>query len=135
ALIQAASEPSHRARVIAANNVVNAIGMTAAAGVAAALLAAGFAIRTVFLVALWLLRWDLLKALIRLALRLAWRVRLEGMEHVAGAGPRAVIAPNHASFLDGVLLAAFLPGRPVFAIDTLVAKRWWVRPFLRLFEA
>src|SRR3546814_18691866 len=46
-----------------------------------------------------------------------------------------LIVVNHVSFLDGALLAAFLPGRPVFAIDTHTATRWWVRPFLALVEA
>ena len=32
--------------------------------------------------------------------------------------PHAVIAANHASFLDGLLLGAFLPGQPIFAVDT-----------------
>jgi hypothetical protein len=49
--------------------------------------------------------------------------------------PHAVIAANHASFLDGLLLGAFLPGRPIFAVDTLIATRWWARPFLALVDA
>ena len=44
--------------------------------------------------------------------------------------PQAVIAANHASFLDGLLLGAFLPGDPIFAVDTLIAKQWWAKPFL-----
>ena len=44
--------------------------------------------------------------------------------------PHAVIAANHASFLDGLLLGAFLPGDPIFAVDTFIAKKWWAKPFL-----
>jgi 1-acyl-sn-glycerol-3-phosphate acyltransferase len=44
--------------------------------------------------------------------------------------PRAVIAANHASFLDGLLLGAFLPGDPIFAVDTYIAKECWAKPFL-----
>ncbi len=51
-------------------------------------------------------------------LRLVYRVEVHGLEHAHAAMPRAVIAANHASFLDGLLLGAFLPGRPVFAVDT-----------------
>ncbi|HKS90096.1 MAG TPA: AMP-binding protein, partial [Stellaceae bacterium] len=43
---------------------------------------------------------------------------------------RLVIVPNHVSFLDGPLIAAFLPGYPMFAIDTAQAARWWARPLL-----
>jgi acyl-[acyl-carrier-protein]-phospholipid O-acyltransferase/long-chain-fatty-acid--[acyl-carrier-protein] ligase len=45
-LLQQRPEPGHRARVIAANNVMNALFMTVAAGVAAALLGAGLGIKT-----------------------------------------------------------------------------------------
>ena len=38
--------------------------------------------------------------------------------------------PNHVSYLDGPLIAAFLPGYPMFAIDTAQAAKWWVRPLL-----
>ncbi len=37
---------------------------------------------------------------------------------------------NHQSFADGCFVAAFLPGRPVFAVDVRIARRWWARPFL-----
>jgi acyl-[acyl-carrier-protein]-phospholipid O-acyltransferase/long-chain-fatty-acid--[acyl-carrier-protein] ligase len=77
----------------------------------------------------------LTKHALRAALRLLYRVRVEGLEHAYAAMPRAVIAANHASFLDALLLGAFLPGRPVFAIDTQIARRWWVRPFLALADA
>jgi acyl-[acyl-carrier-protein]-phospholipid O-acyltransferase/long-chain-fatty-acid--[acyl-carrier-protein] ligase len=50
-------------------------------------------------------------------------------------GERAVVVVNHVSFLDGLLLAAFLPSKPTFAIHTRIAKAWWVRPFLGLFDA
>src|SRR3546814_1669691 len=68
-------------------------------------------------------------------LRLLYRVELRGREHIVAAGSKAVVVVNHVSFLDGALLAAFLPGRPVFAIDTHMATRWWVKPFLALVEA
>ena len=44
--------------------------------------------------------------------------------------PKAVIAANHASFLDGLLLGAFLPGDPIFAVDTQISQQWWAKPFL-----
>jgi acyl-[acyl-carrier-protein]-phospholipid O-acyltransferase/long-chain-fatty-acid--[acyl-carrier-protein] ligase len=49
--------------------------------------------------------------------------------------PHAVIAANHTSFLDGLLLGAFLPGDPIFAVDTFIAKKWWAKPFLAVVNA
>jgi MFS family permease len=45
-LLQQRADPGHRARVIAANNVMNALFMTLAAGIAAALLGAGIGIKS-----------------------------------------------------------------------------------------
>ena len=59
-----------------------------------------------------------------------YRVEVRGLEHLAAAGERVVIVPNHVSYLDGPLIAAFLPGYPMFAIDTAQAAQWWVRPLL-----
>lgn len=73
-----------------------------------------------------------LKAIIRTILRALYRVELDGAEHFQTAGKRVLVVANHTSFLDAVLLAAFLPDDLTFAINTHIAKRWWVRPFLSL---
>jgi MFS family permease len=49
ALIQTRSPPSHRSRIIASNNILNALFIVASAGVAIALLAAGLSIAELFL--------------------------------------------------------------------------------------
>jgi acyl-[acyl-carrier-protein]-phospholipid O-acyltransferase/long-chain-fatty-acid--[acyl-carrier-protein] ligase len=146
ALLQHESEPRHRARVIAANNIINAFAMTAGAVVAAALLARGLTMGELFawcgiatipvaVAAAWILRRTIAKHGLRLLLRLLYRVEVEGLEHARAALPHAVIAANHASFLDGLLLGAFLPGDPIFAVDTHIAKKWWARPVLSLVNA
>ena len=62
-------------------------------------------------VAAWILRKTMLKMAIRLrAARCSIASRSMGIEHARAAQPHAVIAANHASFLDGLLLGAFLPG-------------------------
>jgi acyl-[acyl-carrier-protein]-phospholipid O-acyltransferase/long-chain-fatty-acid--[acyl-carrier-protein] ligase len=141
AIIQRRSDESARARIIAAGNIVNALFMTGAALVTALLLAAGLHTPDLYLVlgimnagvALWICRLlpeDTLRMLARIVLRLAYRVELRGLENLALAGERVVIVPNHVSYLDGPLIAAFLPGLPMFAIDTAQAAKWWVRPLL-----
>ena len=146
ALLQHESEPEHRARVIAANNIINSLAMTIAAVLSALVLAEGLTMGELFglcgiltlpivLVAAWILRKTMVKSALRIILRALYRVEIEGLEHARAASSHAVIAANHASFLDGLLLGAFLPGAPVFAIDTDVAKRWWVRPLLSIVNA
>lgn len=145
AILQSRGEPSHRARTIAANNVMNALFMAAAALATSLMLAQGRAVTEVFLtvavanlaVAAFLApripdAW--LKWLATRLFRAAYRVEVRGLAHYGQAGPRAVVVANHVSFLDGALLAAFLPGRPAFAVDTQVARAWWARPGLRLVD-
>ena len=83
----------------------------------------------------WILRRTMAKSLVRLILRILYRVKVEGLEHARAALPKAVIAANHSSFLDGLLLGAFLPGEPIFAVDTLISKQWWAKPFLAFVNA
>ncbi|MGH6784184.1 MAG: AMP-binding protein, partial [Sphingomicrobium sp.] len=55
--------------------------------------------------------------------------------NVAKAGPNAIIALNHVSFLDAPLAMSLLEREPVFAIDSGIARLWWVKPFLMLTRA
>ena len=76
----------------------------------------------------------IIKALLRWLLGMLYRVKIHGLHHYAQAGDRVLIIANHTSFLDALLLAVFLPGKPTFAVDTYVAKAWWVRPALVLVD-
>lgn len=146
AILQVASPEDKRSQIIAANNVVNA-GLTVLAVLAiTGLLAAGvdvpgligalgFATLFVALASVWLLPETLFKDVIRLTLRVLYRVEVSGMEHMPKPGERAVVVVNHVSFLDGVLLGAFLPGKPTFAVNTQIARSIWIKPFLKLFRA
>jgi acyl-[acyl-carrier-protein]-phospholipid O-acyltransferase/long-chain-fatty-acid--[acyl-carrier-protein] ligase len=73
--------------------------------------------------------------LLRNVLRLAYRVRVTGLENYEQAGRRVLIVANHSSFLDAALLAAFLPDRLTFAINTEISKRWWIKPLLKIVDA
>ena len=128
ALLQHASEPAIRARVIAGNNIINAVAMTVARRRRGGLLASGltmgelFALcggaRPVALLAALDPAPRVAKTLCGWCCALLYRVEVQGLEHARAAFPHAVVAANHASFLDGLLLGAFLPGDPIFAVDT-----------------
>ncbi len=75
-----------------------------------------------------------IKVLVRTVLQLLYRVELHGAQNMPAPGSGAVVVVNHVSFLDGLLLGAWLPGRPTFAMYTKYASAWWVRPFLRMLD-
>jgi len=78
----------------------------------------------------------MLKQIVKMILRVVYRIEVKGLANFYQAGKRVLIVANHTSFLDGLLLATFLPGRLSFAINTQIAKRWFsqlIRPFVNLF--
>ncbi|GDX85477.1 hypothetical protein LBMAG43_15190 [Methylococcaceae bacterium] len=74
----------------------------------------------------------MLKKYLRTILKLLYRVEVVGLENYYNAGNRVLIVANHCSFLDPPLLAAFLPDEITFAINTHIAGKWWMKPFLGL---
>src|SRR5262249_33661006 len=58
--------------------------------------------------------------ILRLILRPLFRVRVSGDAEVF-RNPRTLIVANHESFLDGLLLGAFLPVKATFVVHTQVA--------------
>lgn len=74
----------------------------------------------------------MIRAMVRWLLARMYRVKVTGTEHIRAAGDRVLIVANHASFIDPVLLWAFLPEDVTFAINTHIAAQWWVKPALRL---
>ena len=123
ALIQMRSQPTHRARIIAANNILNALFMIGSSVIAGALLGAGFTVPQVFLftgianavVAFYifmLVPEYLLRFVAWVMSRFIYRFKVRGDEHIPSTGA-AILACNHVSFVDAVLLMAASP-RPIY---------------------
>src|SRR3984957_1508028 len=146
AAVQAWSGSDRRARVVAAVSVLNAAFMTAAGvgvailqkyGVSLSVLFLGLGVANLVAAALILrtMPTNPLRDLLTVIFRAFFRLEITGLDNIAKAGPNAIIALNHVSFLDAAVALSFLDREPVFAIDATIAKRWWVKPFLRFTRA
>lgn len=68
----------------------------------------------------------MLLSLLRIVCRLLWRLEIQGDTRVFNHS-KLLITPNHVSFLDGLLLAIFLPIKPVFAVHNSYVNSWCLR--------
>jgi len=86
----------------------------------------GLATVPVFVYVVWLLPGATARVLVWLLSHTVYRVRVEGRENLPSEGG-GVLAPNHVSFIDGVLLILYFP-RPlrIFARAD-PAQKWWFR--------
>jgi 1-acyl-sn-glycerol-3-phosphate acyltransferase len=125
ALIQLRSQPTHRARIIAANNILNALFMIGSSVIAGVLLKSGFTIPQIFLltgianaaVALYifiLVPEYFLRFVAWVLSRFVYRFKVNGDENIPTQGA-AILVCNHVSFVDAVLLMAASP-RPIYFI-------------------
>ncbi|AJY17857.1 MFS transporter [Burkholderia multivorans] len=132
ALIQSRSAPTHRARIIAANNILNAFFMIVSAVMAMALTKAGVDIPGLFLVTallnvavaayIYLLVPEfLLRFVAWVLVHTFYRIRIVHAERIPEDGA-AVLVCNHVSYVDALVLAAASP-RPIrFVMDHRIFK-------------
>ena len=136
ALIQTRCDPKHVSRTIAGMNILNAIFMVAAAGVAILLLGQGFSIPEMFLVTALLnaavavyifslVPEFLMRFLAWLLIHTIHRVHTVDVERIPDEGP-AVLVCNHVSYVDALVIGAASP-RPIrFVMDHRIFRT----PFL-----
>jgi 1-acyl-sn-glycerol-3-phosphate acyltransferase len=127
AFIQARSPGTHRARIIAANNILNALFMIASSVIVVGLLTAGLSIPATFLLTglvnaaltfyIFLPVPEYLLRFIEWILtHFVYRFTLRGQQHIPAEGP-AILVCNHVSYIDAILLLAASP-RPIrFLMD------------------
>ncbi|HXA91873.1 MAG TPA: 1-acyl-sn-glycerol-3-phosphate acyltransferase, partial [Steroidobacteraceae bacterium] len=65
----------------------------------------------------------ILKRVLRALLRPLFRVEVSG-DATAFINERTLIVANHESFLDGLLLWAFLPVEATFVVHAQIAAKW-----------
>jgi 1-acyl-sn-glycerol-3-phosphate acyltransferase len=145
ALIQIRSQPTHRARIIAANNILNALFMIASSLIAGALLSADFTIPQIFLfvglanavVAFYiflLVPEYLLRFIAWIATRCVYRFKVTGDDNIPTTGA-AILACNHVSFIDAVLLLAASPRPIYFVMDQRIFRISVLGTLFRLAKA
>ena len=145
ALIQLRSQPTHRARIIAANNILNALFMIVSAILAGALLKAEFTIPQIFLfvglangvVAFYifmLVPEYLLRFIAFMISTCMYRFKVTGDHNLPTQGA-AVLTCNHVSFIDPVLLMAASPRPIYFVMDHRIFKMPVLGWFFKLLKA
>lgn len=75
----------------------------------------------------------MLPKLVKFLMKYLFRVEVSG--HYSGGTEnghkKTLIIANHSSFIDGVLLALFLPVKPVFVVHTQIAEKAFFKFFLK----
>jgi acyl-[acyl-carrier-protein]-phospholipid O-acyltransferase/long-chain-fatty-acid--[acyl-carrier-protein] ligase len=146
AATQSWSDPGSRARIVAAVNVLSAAFMVGGAVAVAILEKLGLTIGQLcfvlgavcFASAAWIFKvlpTNSLRDFLSILFRAVYRLEVNGRENIAKAGPNAIIAVNHVSFLDAALILSIFESDPVFAIDHTIAQQWWVKPLLKFVRA
>ena len=136
ALIQLRSEPSHRSRIIAGNNILNALFMVGSAlfaivlgqagvSVAGVLLATGLLNAAVALYLYTLIPEFLMRFIVWLCIHSLYRIRHQDLSHIPEQGPSLLVC-REAGARSAFLIAAACR-RPV---RFLVPERWFRIPIL-----
>lgn len=136
ALVQQRARPDVLSRIIAANSILNAVFIVAAALLGAFVLQAGLSIPELLLltgvlnafVAVYiygLVPEFLLRFLAWLLIHAFYRLRIRGLENIPERGP-ALLASNHVSFADALVISAacrrpirFVMDRGIFRIPVV----------------
>jgi 1-acyl-sn-glycerol-3-phosphate acyltransferase len=132
ALIQLRSPVTHRARIIAANNILNALFMIVSSLLCGYLLSLGASISQLFLITgllnlvvgayIFLLVPEyLLRFIAWLLSHFIYRFKIVNGQHIPTSGA-AILACNHVSYVDAILLMAASPRPIIFVMDHRIFK-------------
>lgn len=142
-LMQLASPEAQRARMIAANNILNALFMIGSALFGIVVLSLlSLSLATLFyclgwaalLVGIGLLIRNprpALRLLIFVLVRLVYRLRFRDRHHIPATGPALVVC-NHVSFMDALVLGGACPRPLRFMMDRPIYESPWLNWFFRI---
>ncbi len=143
--VQSKAPPEKRGEVLAAAGFISWLGVLAAAGLVMLTVQLGWSAATGFLLlgaltlalalfTLWVLPDFLLRFLLLVVTRCAYRIRVLGNERIPSDGP-AVLVCNHVSYMDSLLLVATQQRRLRFLLPASFYRDWrWARPFFDLMK-
>jgi len=145
AMLQTDAKPSERARVIAANNIMNAIFIVVSAVFAIVLYQLHFSILQLIcavavlnaLVAIYIFTivpQFLVRFVLWLLINTIYRVRSEGLQHIPETGPALLIC-NHVSYVDALIIGTEIHRPPRFIMDHLIFKTPVLGGFFRTMKA
>lgn len=132
AIIQSRSAPENRSRIIAANNILNALFMVGSAGLGIGMLSIGLSIPELFLImaalnvvaAVYiytLVPEFLMRFLVWILIAIMYKIKRVNMDHIPDEGPALMIC-NHVSYVDALIIAGSCR-RPVrFVMDSQIFK-------------
>ncbi len=132
ALVLQRSAESHRARIIACNNILNALFMVLASVLAIGWLSAGMTIPQLFILAAvlnaivatyiyTLVPEFLMRFLTWVLVNTMYRIKVQGLENIPERGPGLLVC-NHVSFMDALVIGGSVR-RPVrFVMDHNIFK-------------
>jgi len=145
ALVQSRAERHHLSRIIAGNNIINALFMVAATALSLALLnALHFSIPQLFLVAALLnavvaiyiytlVPEFLLRFVDWILISLLYRIRTQGLDNIPEQGP-AMLVCNHVSFMDSQIVLGCIR-RPVRFVMYYKIFNTPLKPLFRAMKA
>ncbi|ATP11668.1 hypothetical protein BHOIPH791_10750 [Bartonella henselae] len=144
--LQAWAKPHKRARVIAANNILNSAIMVMGAGIITFIQYLGTSVDKIVLIlgisslitAIVLLKYlptNPLHDFIFIFFRIFFRLEIKGIENFSKVEKSSILAFNHVSFLSTFLALTICEiinlRNPIIVIDVHTAKLWWMRPFIK----
>lgn len=137
-MIQKTTPSEMMGRMMAFSSMINAISMAGFYLVVLSLHLISFDLLTILmifaaanvLVSVYMVRLlpvEMRRRVFRKVLRALFDVQISGLENLAKAGNRALIVTNHTSYLDVLLISAFVDREIVFAINDRLIDKTFVK--------